>query len=101
MIGRDVQMHAVTETTSVLQSSTSRDTTALRCLVIVASHHGIHLTVPQLIQRNVLPNRELLPNEIVRCAISVGLKAKVLHLDWRELSHLKRVLPAIVELRNG
>ena len=52
-------MHAPTEVTPALQAvptqpPVSKEPTGLGCLVIVARHHGMHLTVPQLIRDNVL-----------------------------------------------
>jgi subfamily B ATP-binding cassette protein HlyB/CyaB len=73
----------------------------LGCLVIVARHHGLHLTVPQLIHDNVLSSREVSVAEILKCAQSAGFKAKAVDLDWDGLAHLKKALPAIVCLKNG
>ena len=74
---------------------------ALDCLVIVARHSGIHLSVPQLVHDNVLTGQQVTVPQLLKCAQSAGLKAKVAHLDWDGLSHLKKALPAIVTLRNG
>ena len=73
----------------------------LGCLVIVARHHGLHLTVSQLTHDNVLPNREVNVAEIIKCATSVGLKAKTVHMDWNGLGSLTKVLPVIVRLKTG
>jgi len=73
----------------------------LASLVIVARHHGIHLSVPQLIHDNVLSTKEISSPQLVRCAIGEGLKAKSVTLTWEELTHLKKTLPAIVMLKNG
>jgi subfamily B ATP-binding cassette protein HlyB/CyaB len=83
------------------QPEGSSPPSGLGCMVIVARHHGLHLTVPQLIHDNVLPSREVSVAEIVKCAQSAGLKAKAVHLDWGGLAHLKKTLPAIVRLKNG
>jgi ATP-binding cassette subfamily B protein len=73
----------------------------LECLVIVARRHGIHLSVPQLIHDNVLGKQEVSIAEIVKCAKASGLAAKVVDLDWEGLIQLKKMLPAIIRLRNG
>src|SRR5262245_25404333 len=73
----------------------------LSCLVIVARHLGLHLTVSQLIHDNVLSNREVSDAEIVKCAESAGLKAKRVRRDWKGLAHLKKALPAMVRLKHG
>jgi len=79
----------------------SHEPSGLGCLVMVARHHGLHLTVPQLIHDNVLSGGETSLAELVTCATSVGLKAKSVRLTWSELSHLRKALPAIVRLRHG
>src|SRR4051812_34317424 len=73
----------------------------LACLVIVARHHGMHLSVPQLIHENVLPSREVTDAEIVQCAQKAGLKAELVKLGGPGLAELKKALPAIVTLKNG
>src|ERR1700722_1217108 len=75
--------------------------TAPGCLVIVARHHGMHLAAPQIIRDNFLGAAELTVPELLKCVKKAGLKAKVVHLKWSSLSHLKKVLPAIVRLKNG
>jgi ATP-binding cassette subfamily B protein len=75
--------------------------TALGCLVEVARHHGLHLSVSQLIHDNVLGHDEVSIAELVRCARSAGLKAKAVRLNWHDLGHLKKALPAIIRLRLG
>ena len=57
-------MHAPTEVTPALQAvptppPATKEPTGLGCLVIVARHHGMHLTVPQLIRDNVLSGDEV------------------------------------------
>ena len=69
----------------------------LACLVIVARHSGLHLSVSQLIHENVLAGQEVSNTQLLKCAQSAGLKAKIAHLTWSELSHLKKALPAIVK----
>ncbi|MGC2782050.1 MAG: peptidase domain-containing ABC transporter [Bradyrhizobium sp.] len=75
--------------------------TGLAALVIVARQHGLHLTVSQLIHDNVLSGAEVTAAEIVKSANNSGMTAKLVHLDWDGLSHLKKALPAIVRLKDG
>jgi ATP-binding cassette subfamily B protein len=89
------------EAAPLLRPEGASTPSGLGCLVIVARHHGLHLTVPQLIHDNVLPNREASVAEILKCAQSSGLKAKIVHLDWGGLAHLNKALPVIVKLKNG
>ncbi len=75
--------------------------TGLGCLVLVGRHHGLNLTVPQIIADNLLPSAATTSKDLVRCARRAGLKAKAITLDWRGLSHLKKALPVIVSLKSG
>jgi ATP-binding cassette subfamily B protein len=77
------------------------DRSGLACLVIVARHGGVHLSVPQLMHDNVLTGQQISTVELLKCARSAGLKAKATRLTWDKLSHLKKALPAIVTLKNG
>ena len=99
-------MHAPTEITPALQpvvpvAPTSKEPTGLGCLVIVARHHGMHLTMSQLIRDNVLTGDEVSSPQIVHCARLVGLKAKEVQLNWDGLAHLKKALPVIARLKSG
>src|ERR1700761_7542951 len=78
-----------------------REPSALACLVIVARHHGLHLTTGQLNRENVLTSKDVGIPELIKCATTAGLKAKVLKLDWSGLGDLGRVLPVIVRLKHG
>lgn len=79
-----------------------RETLAgLTCLVMVARHHGIHLSPKQLMHDNQLKLASVGPAELLCCAQRAGLRGKQLKLSWRNLTKLKRALPAIVFLKNG
>lgn len=90
----DVPKAATTETGSETYAS-------LICLVKVARHHGIHLTQKQLIHDNQLESATVGPADLLRCAQRAGLRGKQLKLSWRDLTKLRRALPAIVFLKNG
>ena len=92
---------ATVETPPDLKPNESCRSSAVGCLVIVARHHGMHLTGPQVIRDNFLADEELSTSELVRCAKRAGLATKVVKLDWPGLGHLHRLLPAIVRLKNG
>jgi ATP-binding cassette, subfamily B, bacterial HlyB/CyaB len=82
------------------QPQASEDRFGLDCLVIVARHSGVHLSVPQLIHDNVLTGQHVTVPQLLKCARSAKLKAKVAHLTWDGLGHLKKALPVIVTLKN-
>jgi ATP-binding cassette, subfamily B, bacterial HlyB/CyaB len=77
------------------------DRSSLACLVTVARHRGVHLSVPQLVHDNVLTGEQITVPQLLKCARSAKLEAKVARLNWDELSQLKKALPAIVTLKNG
>ena len=77
------------------------DSSALECLVIVGAHHGLHLSIHQIVHDNALSSVETSLEQLVHCARKSGLKAKSVRLDWNGLSHLRKALPAIVRLKNG
>ena len=82
-------------------SEGSGDRSALACLVIAARSRGVHLSVSQLVHDNVLTDPHVSVSQLLKCAQSAGLTAKVAHLNWAQLSHLKKALPAIITLKNG
>jgi ATP-binding cassette subfamily B protein len=86
---------------AVQNQQQAREPTSLGCLAVVARHHGIHLSVAQLIRDNALGNEEPADGELLKCIKAAGLKAKVVHPRISGLHHLKQVLPAIVRMKNG
>lgn len=89
------------ETNRPHQLEPSQAPSGLACLVIVAGHHGLRLSVSQLTHDHMLSCDEVSINEVIKCATSSGLKAKVIDLNWSSLGQLKKALPVIVRLRNG
>ncbi|MCG6205219.1 peptidase domain-containing ABC transporter [Rhodopseudomonas sp. HC1] len=75
--------------------------TGLKALVIVAKHHGLHLTVSQLVHDNVLDGGEVSAAQIVRCAENSGMRSKAVKLDWYDLQGAEKTFPLIVSLKDG
>src|SRR5262249_15644906 len=73
----------------------------LDCLVIVARHHGLHLTVDQLVHDNVLSGDAVSIADLVKCARFAGLRTKTVTLTWNGLSDLRKALPVMVQLKDG
>jgi ATP-binding cassette, subfamily B, bacterial HlyB/CyaB len=73
----------------------------LGCLVIIARHHGLDLSVSQLAQQRQGDSRELTVAELLKVAKSVGLQARSFRSDWNGLVALKKALPVLVTLKNG
>ena len=94
----ETQANALTVNTG---RTDSRSTTWLRCLSIVALRHGLNLTIPQLLQDNLLSDENVTVDELLSCAKHAGLKARVVHLGWSDLTELKKALPVIIKLKTG
>ena len=86
---------------AALESRPGHDRSALDCLIVVARHRGVHLSLTQLVHDNVLAGSDVSTAQLLQCARNAGLKAKLLHLNWRRLAQLNKALPAIVVLKNG
>jgi ATP-binding cassette subfamily B protein len=74
---------------------------ALECLCMAAAHHGITLTVPEIVRDNVLSDAIVDYKELVHCARQAGLKTKLVHLDWAGLTQIGKAVPAIIRLKTG
>lgn len=96
-------MNAVIKPATIVpaQALPSSTQSGLGCLVIVARHHGVHLSVSQLTHDHLLTGEEVSIDQLVKCAKSSGLSAKVVELNWNSLRQLKKAMPAIVRLRTG
>jgi ATP-binding cassette, subfamily B, bacterial HlyB/CyaB len=73
----------------------------LGCLVIIARHHGLDLSVAQLVHDNYLVDQEVSVPELLKAARSAGLRAQPVRLNWTGLQQLDKALPVIVRLKNG
>ena len=74
---------------------------ALECLCMVAQHHAITVTVAEIVRDNALTDPAVDYDHLVHCARQIGLKAKLVRLDWAGLTQLRKALPAIVRLKTG
>ena len=79
----------------------STDPSGLACLVSVARHYGLVLSVPQLIHDSLLSNQEVSPRQLVSCAVSAGMRAEAVALSWDELPKLDKALPVILRFKTG
>jgi len=75
--------------------------TALHAIAIVAARLGVDTSVEHLYRTYVFSGREPSNNVIIAIARDLGLDARRASLRWRELPRLKKVLPAILRLRDG
>jgi ATP-binding cassette subfamily B protein len=82
-------------------SAAASGVSLLGSLVIIARHHGVQLSVPQLVHDHLLePGQPSVP-QLLGIAEACGLRATSLQLSWHRLLRLDRALPAIVLLNNG
>lgn len=75
--------------------------TAMQCLVAVARHHGLDLSVENFVHRYALGHTEPSTNQILRIAKENGLKAKMGKVKWDELWKLGESYPVLARLNNG
>ena len=75
--------------------------TALHAIAIVAARLGIDTSVEHLYRTYVFSGREPSDNVIIAIARDLGLEARRATLRWRDLPRLKKVLPAILRLKDG
>ena len=68
---------------------------------MVAQHHAITVTVAEIVRDNALTDPAVDYYHLVHCARQIGLKAKLVRLDWAGLTQLKKALPAIIRLSTG
>ena len=73
----------------------------LACLVIVARHRDIHLSVSQLVRDFLLPSDRVSVSTLIDVATRSGLRAVRTRLSWLDLMELGTAAPAIVILGNG
>src|SRR5258708_1742185 len=82
-------------------SAAAAGVSLLGSLVIVARHHGVQLSVPQLIHDHLLEPGQPSVAQLLSIADVSGLRATTVRLTWPEIWRLGKVLPAIVPMRDG
>ncbi len=79
----------------------SAPNTALACLVAVARHHGLDLSVDTLIASFALGAGEPNDTELVRVASQSGMVASAATLAWDDLTRMGEAMPVLARLNNG
>lgn len=74
--------------------------TALECLVKVARHHGVDLSVDRLRHTHAVADAAISQTQLLRIAKEAGFRARRANLSWRELLQLRDAYPALVQLAN-
>jgi ATP-binding cassette, subfamily B, bacterial HlyB/CyaB len=75
--------------------------TALQCLVAVARHHGLDLSVDRIKHDYALKPDDEIARLLPLIARKSGLRARWLRLGWKDLPRLGDAYPAIARLSNG
>ena len=75
--------------------------TALKCLALVARHHGVDVMVDRLIHENALEEEEPSLHKLLRIAKNNKLKARHTRLTWSDLRKMGDAYPAMARLDNG
>ncbi len=74
--------------------------TCVECLVPIARHHGLDLSVAGIVHEFALAG-EVGADELVRIASSSDLKAQKFHYKWKKLRKLGQAFPALIYLKRG
>lgn len=75
--------------------------TGLRCLALIARHHGVDLSPERLMHDYAIGSKPVTMLEIVRMARDAGLRVRQTRLSWQLLLRLGQAYPALAELENG
>lgn len=75
--------------------------TALICFSLVAREHKIELTPDRLRHEYGLDSNEISENTFLRMCKDLGMKARLLNVNWEGLANLGKAYPAIARLRDG
>src|SRR5215471_18560220 len=78
-----------------------RTASVLDALVLIARRHGIETSAATVERQFVLNDPNLPVAALIGIAGELGLVARGLKVEWRDLPRFKGVLPAILRLRDG
>ena len=73
----------------------------LTALAVVARHYGIDVRSEELRRNFALENGEPSGEQLAAIGRDLHLEIKPMHLSWGDLPKLRRVLPAILRLKEG
>ena len=75
--------------------------TSLRCLALIARHHGVDISAERLIHDYSLEYEEPSLKRIQRIAKDNGFKTRHTRLNWKQLCKMGQAFPAMARLKNG
>src|SRR5258708_22919034 len=82
-------------------SAAAAGVSLLGSLVIVARHHGVQLSVPQLIHDHLLEPGQPSVAQLLSIADASGLRATTVRLTWAEILRLGQGLPPLLTVPGG
>jgi ATP-binding cassette subfamily B protein len=85
----------------VRMSVVSQPQTALQCLVKVAAHHGVDLSVDRLRHTYAVGTAAVSQSLVLRMAKASGLRVRSTRITWDALRQLGQAYPALAQLANG
>jgi subfamily B ATP-binding cassette protein HlyB/CyaB len=78
-----------------------QDSSTLTALSVIARHYGIEFRVDELRRSLVIEDGEPSGAKLAGIGRELGLEIKPLRVGWRDLPRLRKVLPAILRLKDG
>jgi len=75
--------------------------TALKCMALVARHHGVECSSDRLVHDYSLATEEPSLRRVLRIGKDIGLKARHARLTWKQLGKMGQAFPAMARLANG
>lgn len=75
--------------------------TAVRCLSLIARHHGLDAAAARLIHDYSLEHEEPSNSKILRISKDLGLKARFTRVGWSHLERAQQAFPIMAKLDNG
>lgn len=75
--------------------------TSLKCLALLARHHGMDVSSDRLIHEYSLENEEPGLRRVLRIAKEAGFKVRHARLTWKQLRKMDQAFPAMARLQNG
>ncbi len=75
--------------------------TSLKCLALIARHHGVDVSADRLVHDYSLADKEPDLRRLLRIAKDSGFKARHVRLKWKQLKAMGQAFPAMAKLQNG
>ena len=75
--------------------------TSLKCLSLIARHHGVDISVDQMVHEYSLSDVEPSMQRLMRICKDNGFRAKDTKMTWEQIRHMGEAFPAMARLKNG